>query len=153
MRLTPTDLRSIMSRPAMAKANPTLPPMSAHEPNCDCVGEREEKPGMGGNSFKESEGSTLERKFLAMWNGPAPVREFVFAKPRRWRFDFAWPSRKVAVEIEGGVWSGGRHTRGGGFIGDCEKYNEACFCGWQVYRLVGKTIVPEVLERIKERLK
>lgn len=153
MRLTATDLRILMSKPAMAKANPTLPPVPAQQTTSDCGGDVRISTGAGGNSFKESEGSTLERKFLSMWDGPAPVREFVFAKPRRWRFDFAWPSRKVAVEIEGGVWSGGRHTRGGGFIGDCEKYNEACFCGWQVYRLVGKTIVPEVLERIKERLK
>ena len=65
---------------------------------------------------------------------PLPEREFQFAKPRRWRFDFAWPKYMLAVEIEGGVWSQGRHTRGVGFVADCEKYNTATLMGWRVLR-------------------
>ena len=61
-------------------------------------------------------------------------REFLFHPKRKWRFDFAWPSFKVAVEIEGGVWTNGRHTRGSGFIEDCEKYNAAVLLGWRVLR-------------------
>jgi hypothetical protein len=68
---------------------------------------------------------------------PAPTREYQFHPTRRWRFDLAWPERKVAVEIEGGVWSKGRHTRSKGFIGDCEKYNEAALLGWLVLRVPG----------------
>ena len=68
------------------------------------------------------------------------VREHRFHPDRRWRFDFAWEGLKVAVEIEGGVWSGGRHTRGSGFEADCEKYNEAARLGWAVYRFTGKMI-------------
>jgi very-short-patch-repair endonuclease len=64
-------------------------------------------------------------------------REHAFAKPRRWRFDFAWPTHKVALEIEGGVWSGGRHTRGSGFTKDVEKYNRAAVLGWSVIRATG----------------
>ena len=56
---------------------------------------------------------------------------------RDWRFDFAWPDRGLAVEVEGGTWSGGRHTRGGGFEGDCEKYNAAALLGWKVLRFTG----------------
>ena len=51
-----------------------------------------------------------------------------------WRFDFAWPDSKIAVEIEGGGWSNGRHTRGKGFAGDLQKYNAAMQHGWTVYR-------------------
>lgn len=40
----------------------------------------------------------------------------------------------IAVEIEGGVWTGGRHTSGSGFLGDMEKYNEAAAAGWRVLR-------------------
>lgn len=63
------------------------------------------------------------------------VREHVFAAPRKWRFDFAWPEPAVAVEIEGGVWTGGRHTRGDGFSKDCEKYSEAAVRGWRIIRV------------------
>lgn len=66
-----------------------------------------------------------------------PKEEHHFHPTRRWRFDFAWPQRKVAVEIEGGVWTRGRHTRGAGFIADCEKYNEAARLGWRVFRMPG----------------
>jgi very-short-patch-repair endonuclease len=54
---------------------------------------------------------------------------------RRWRFDFAWPDRKVALEVEGGVWISGRHTRAAGYINDTEKYNEAVLLGWRVLRV------------------
>jgi len=47
------------------------------------------------------------------------------------------------------VWSGGRHNRGGGFIKDAEKLNEAAFEGWTVFRLVGSAITLEACERIK----
>jgi very-short-patch-repair endonuclease len=70
-------------------------------------------------------------------NLPPPVREYRFHNKRQWRLDFAWPSLKKAVEVEGGVWIKGRHTRGQGFIDDCEKYNEAALLGWLVLRLPG----------------
>lgn len=63
-----------------------------------------------------------------------PVREYKFHPERKWRFDFAFPAEKLAVEIEGGVFSGGRHGRGLGFINDCIKYNAAVKLGWRVLR-------------------
>jgi len=65
---------------------------------------------------------------------PLPEREYRFAPPRRWRFDFAWSDRKLAVEVEGGIWVRGRHNRGAGFARDCEKYNTAALLGWWVLR-------------------
>ena len=67
-------------------------------------------------------------------NVPAPVLELKFTPDRRWRFDFAWPERMVAVECEGGVWNYGRHNRPSGFIRDCEKYSKAAELGWRVLR-------------------
>jgi len=71
---------------------------------------------------------------------PIPSREYTFASPRRWKFDFAWWQHKVAVEIEGGSWIGGRHTRGSSFESDCEKYNEAALLGWRVLRVTPKMV-------------
>ena len=66
--------------------------------------------------------------------------EYRFNPLRKWRFDFAWPELMLAVEVEGGIWSGGRHTRGDGFIKDCEKYNCAAEYGWTVLRYANKPI-------------
>lgn len=70
----------------------------------------------------------------------APTRELVFHAERKWRFDFAWPDRKVALEVEGGAWVGGRHTRGAGFKEDCVKYGEAFRLGWTVLRVMPEHI-------------
>ena len=64
-----------------------------------------------------------------------PSREYVFAKPRRWRFDFAFWPEKLAVEVEGGSWISGAHTRGKHFESDCRKYGEALVAGWRVLRV------------------
>ena len=51
-----------------------------------------------------------------------------------------WPDRMLAVEVEGGIWTRGRHSRGAGMIGDMNKYNEATLRGWRVLRVSGKHI-------------
>ncbi len=68
--------------------------------------------------------------------GLTPTREHRFHETRRWRFDFAFPDLKVALEKEGGVFMGGagRHTSGAGFTKDCEKYSVAAGLGWLVIR-------------------
>lgn len=60
--------------------------------------------------------------------------EYRFDAKRRWRLDFAWPDRKLAVEVEGGIWTDGRHTRGSGFEADCEKYAHLAISGWRLIR-------------------
>lgn len=62
------------------------------------------------------------------------VKEYKFHPERRWRFDYAIPAYKIALEVEGGVWTQGRHTRPQGFLGDVEKYNTATLMGWRVFR-------------------
>ena len=62
------------------------------------------------------------------------VREFQFCPSRRWRADYAWPGHGLLVEIDGGVWTGGRHTTGRGHRTDCEKTNLAQLMGWKVLR-------------------
>ena len=67
--------------------------------------------------------------------GIDPEEEHKFHPSRRWRFDFAYPQFMVAIEVEGGTWSGGRHIRPQGFENDCVKYNAAAKLGWTVYRV------------------
>lgn len=71
---------------------------------------------------------------------PVPEREFRFAAPRRWRFDFAWPDQKIALETEGATFTNGRHVRGVGYELDCIKYSEAAIRGWKVIRATGNMI-------------
>lgn len=83
--------------------------------------------------------SDLETTFVNYWrllaaSHPQPIAEYPFAHPRRFRFDFAWPNDRVAVELEGAVYSGGRHTRGKGYEGDLEKYNLATLLNWRLLR-------------------
>jgi hypothetical protein len=64
---------------------------------------------------------------------PIPVPEYRFMKDRRFRFDWAWPGKLIAVEIQGGIWTRGRHSRGYGQMGDYEKLNLAQALGWRVF--------------------
>lgn len=87
-----------------------------------------------------STASGLEQSFLfqvescGLSNGLLLEHPFAREIGRRWRFDFAWPDYAIAVELEGGIWANGRHTRGLGFESDCEKYNAATALGWRIFR-------------------
>lgn len=61
---------------------------------------------------------------------PEPQREYRFDPVRKWRFDFAWPEQRVAVEVNGGryAFGGGRHASDE----DYEKLRRAAALGWRV---------------------
>ena len=101
--------------------------------------------------------SALEQKFLDRWTElrGAPLREqYLFHVPRegerqrQWRFDFAHVASRTAVEIDGGAFTQGRHTRGRGFEQDMEKLNTAQEQGWHVFRLTERLIDQGWAERI-----
>lgn len=101
--------------------------------------------------------SELERKFLYYWRilAPegcaAPVQEYRFARPaRQFRFDFCWVNSRVAVEIEGGVYSAGRHVRPKGYTSDVEKYNMATMLGWRVLRYTGAMLDADPARVVRE---
>ena len=78
-------------------------------------------------------------------------REFKFCPPRRWRFDFVLEpvKTKIAIEIEGAIWTGkGRHSVGKGFISDCEKYNMAQIMGYIVLKYTPETL-PNVIKDLQ----
>lgn len=60
--------------------------------------------------------------------------EYRFHPIRKWRADFYIPALKTLIEVEGGIWTAGRHTRGGGFEKDARKYNTASMMGFRLLR-------------------
>lgn len=62
------------------------------------------------------------------------VREYRFHPTRQWRFDYAIPDHRIAIEIDGGIWINGRHNRASGYLGDMEKFNAAATLGWVVLK-------------------
>ena len=70
------------------------------------------------------------------------ITEHKFHPERKWRFDFAAPKPMVSIEIEGGVWTRGRHSRGAGMIEDMRKYNAATALGWKLIR-----VTPQIFEQ------
>lgn len=75
--------------------------------------------------------------------GLTVLKEYRFFPKRRWRFDYAIPQYKIALEVEGGVYTRGRHVRPQGFLGDIEKYNCATLMGWKLLRTTPKGLMTE----------
>lgn len=83
-------------------------------------------------------------------HGVEPVAEYRFASPRKWRFDFAWPDAKVALEVQGGLFTGGRHSRGPALMKEHEKLNAAARDGWRIlYTIPQNVCMMETIELVK----
>jgi very-short-patch-repair endonuclease len=91
----------------------------------------------------------LKQKGIAL-----PKQEYKFHEKRKWRFDYCWPEVKLAVEVEGGIFSNGRHTRGSGYLGDMEKYNAATLEGYKLLRFTPQQLtLKSTIDSITEVLK
>lgn len=62
---------------------------------------------------------------------PVPVQEYRFAEPRKWRFDYLWDGW-LALEVQGGLFTAGRHVQGAALLEEHEKLNEAVIRGYSV---------------------
>jgi hypothetical protein len=95
------------------------------------------------------------------WGGPALTKEYKFSAARRWRLDYyiesASGSKRFGIELEGGLYSGGRHSRPAGYRGDIEKYNAAAMAGITVLRLgtgqVDAAHVAEIADYVRRQMK
>jgi hypothetical protein len=83
---------------------------------------------------------------------PEPIPEYRFHPTRRWRFDYCWPLRKLALEVEGGIWTQGRHTRGSGALADLQKYSEAAIDGWRIIYCTPADLASTGLDRVRKAL-
>lgn len=149
----------ILQRPVRREGQQSVHPHRA--PNCE-----EKKKAKGQGKAKKAEAvapqqrasSPFEEKFLSLFTATCalrgtedqlhPEREYRFSPPRKWRFDFAWPHVRVFLELEGGTFSGGRHTRGSGFARDCDKYNSATLQGWVGFRIPTGGLSEALVEQI-----
>ncbi len=89
-------------------------------------------------------GETLEQKWmrrwmdfcrskcLRLWPCWCVIRQYQPEKSRKWRFDFAWPDKKIAVEVVGGLYVQGGHNRAERIRRDVEKLNTVVSEGWRV---------------------
>lgn len=96
--------------------------------------------------------SSLELKFEMLLKTdyargiPKSVRELQFNPLRRWRFDFAWPKSKVAVELAGGLFVFGGHTRPMARIAEMDKKNSATLLHWKVLEFSNKHLEDRPME-------
>lgn len=101
---------------------------------------------MGKLADRNTKRTHLEQAFEFYWSEFGDDRyclipQYKFPKPeRQWRFDYAYEPGKIIVEIEGGIWIGGGHSRGSGVIRDIEKHNAAVLKGWRVLRVTSDMI-------------
>lgn len=106
--------------------------------------------------------SALEINWLRLWrtlgNGCEPESQVQFHPTRKWRFDFAFPSARLAIELQGGLFKGGKgggtgkggHNNVRGFIRDCDKFNAAQELGWTVLKYTQKHLDERPVQSIEQ---
>jgi len=97
---------------------------------------------------------------FAPYGIPTPICEYKFHPKRRFKFDFAWPDKMVAVEQEGGLWmrGGSGHSHPMWILRDMEKGNFASLLGWRVFRFTpqqlrkgeAQAFIKEVFDQVGE---
>lgn len=65
-----------------------------------------------------------------------PHPEYIFHRERLWRCDYCWIEQKIILEVEGGIFIQGRHSRGAGMKADFTKYNEAAIYGYRILKVI-----------------
>lgn len=96
--------------------------------------------------------TNLTNKFHDLWNklgGLELVKEFKFCPNRKWRSDYAITEIRILIEIEGGVFmKKAGHNSISGILRDIEKYNEASYLGFKVFRLSAATVNEVNIKRL-----
>ena len=93
-----------------------------------------------GSEPEENLWGQLRMRSLSAQPLPMPAREYVFLPPKKYRADFCWIEQRLVVEVDGGSWVAGRHTRGAGFEADHERDALAMLHNWKVLRVTPKQV-------------
>lgn len=100
------------------------------------------------NNWKQKAKQTIILPAIWVHYGiPKPIPEYQFLIERQFRIDYAWPLHLVAMEIEGGIYTNGRHVRPKGFKQDMFKYNVLAELGWLLLRYEPKKIDFDQIKR------
>jgi hypothetical protein len=82
-----------------------------------------------------SELELMFSKQITVLDIPPPRREFKFMENRDFRLDYAWPEKRLAVEVQGMV-----HRIKERFLRDIEKLAMAQILGWRVLLVAGQDV-------------
>lgn len=113
-----------------------------------------------------------DKDIVVKWfaeHGIRAIPEYKFHPDRKWRFDFVFvddsgygvitdeteaiQSTKLALEVQGGLFTNGRHTRGAALMKEHEKLNTAAMRGWKVmYTIPQNLCMQETVEMVREAL-
>jgi len=103
--------------------------------------------------LSKSQHEDLFYQILLNTHLPMPVRHFHPWPKDRHECDFCWTSQKLIVEVEGGIWVGGRHVHPTGFLRDIAKYNRLTIDGYRLLRVTPDMILNgEALTLVREAL-
>jgi hypothetical protein len=107
------------------------------------------------NHLSKNHESGPEGEFCETWKWygyPPPIREYRMPglDGEEFRYDLAWPMQKLAVEIHGGTYTGGRHVRGRGFAVDRKKMNSAQLQGWMVLEVPSEQVAKKQINKTIE---
>ena len=119
----------------------------------------DEQPGEKTEARKDLDAevrNNFARTFEAIWqmlDGPPLEKEFKFHDKRKWRNDYLHRPTRTIIELDGGVYNGGRHVRPKGFIDDCVKLNEATMLGYFLIRIPTGFATEHYIGRIIDHLR
>jgi very-short-patch-repair endonuclease len=125
--------------------------LKIHQASCKAKPSTQKVWGKKGKR-KRADGtlSPVESEFLKAWEKVyphiMPKQEYRFHEERRWRFDFAWPIQKVAVEIQGFEQY---HTSYEEVFKDYEKYNAATERSWSIFFFMSKHLKEHKMQTIQ----
>jgi len=101
--------------------------------------------------MKEDKVLEILKSLCAGW-----ISEYKFISDRKFRFDYGHLKLKIAVEMEGGIYTGTGHVKIGKYLSDMEKYNLAALRDWIVLRYAygqENNIKGDILKAIERRKK